>query len=485
MDTVRTRFAPSPTGFLHVGNLRAALYNYLFTKKHNGKFILRIEDTDQMRDTPGAVQAILDGLAWAGIAYDEGPDKGGPYGPYVQSERLSIYAEHAKKLVDNGHAYYCFCSTERLDRVRAQQQALHVPPGYDRHCRDLTPEQVQERLAAGEKPVIRMKLPLEGEITFHDLIRGDVTIPWKVLDDQVLIKSDGFPTYHLAVVVDDHLMNISHVIRGEDWLPSTPKHLLLYQYFGWQAPLFAHLPLLLNPDRSKLSKRQGDVAVSDYIAKGYLSQAMVNFMALLGWNPGDAREIFSMDELVKEFSLERVGKAGAVFDLNKLNWFDQQYMVHTPTDELLKYVKPLLEKENWGIFTDQYVADIIDLTKDRAIVIPDFVTLNKFFFVAPQEFDAAQVKKTYTSSIGPVFKTLVEKYEHLKDFNAGTAEHTLRAYVQELGLGAGKLLQPLRIAITGGTQGPSLFHSMEILGKDESIRRMRFAVKEFEKIISE
>ncbi len=480
METsVRTRFAPSPTGFLHVGGLRTALYSYLFAKKHNGQFLLRIEDTDQSRDVLGATQAIIDGLAWAGIPFDEGPGKEGACGPYIQSQRLALYQEHAQKLVDAGHAYYCFCTSERLDEVRARQQAMHVPTAYDRRCRDLSAQEVAQLLADNTPHVIRMKLPLTGEITFVDLIRGAVTIAWHVLDDQVLVKSDGFPTYHLAAVVDDHFMNISHVIRGEEWLPSFPKHLLLYEYFGWQAPAFAHLPLLLNSDRSKMSKRQGDVAVEDYRSKGYLPQAMVNFIALLGWNPGDTQEFFTLEALVKEFSLERVGTSGAVFDIQKLNWFNQHYMVRMSSQELLPYVKPLLIARGWNTFSDDYIKQVIDLTKDRSVVIPDFVELNMFFFQAPVTFDGDLTNKISSGGILSNFKELYKKYHELTVFTAATTEQVLRAYAQELGISAGKLLQPLRIAITGTTQGPSIFHTMEILGKDESLKRFDYALSSF------
>ncbi|CUT08327.1 glutamyl-tRNA synthetase, partial [Candidatus Kryptonium thompsonii] len=279
--SIRTRFAPSPTGFLHVGGLRTALYNYLFAKKHNGQFILRIEDTDQTRIVPGAIENLIETLHWAGIEFDEGPNKGGPYGPYIQSQRLELYRKHAQELIEKGYAYYCFCSPERLEKMREEQIKLKQQPRYDGTCRRLSQEEVKKKLDEGIPKTIRMKIPEWGELTFHDLIRGDVTINFKTLDDQIILKSDGFPTYHLAVVVDDHYMKISHVIRGEEWLPSTPKHILLYEYLNWKKPQFAHLPLLLNPDRTKLSKRQGDVAVEDYRAKGYLPEAIVNFIALL------------------------------------------------------------------------------------------------------------------------------------------------------------------------------------------------------------
>ena len=303
---VRVRFAPSPTGYLHVGGLRTALYNYLFSKHHGGKFILRIADTDQARRVEGAVESLIATLDWAGVKFDEGPGRDGGFGPYVQSQRLDVYRQHANELLTKGFAYRCFCTPERLEEVRRRQNAAKLSTSYDRHCRNLSADEGERRLNAGEPNVIRMKVPLDGQLTFEDIIRGTVTIAHEVLDDQVIIKSDGFPTYHLAVVVDDHLMAVSHVIRGEEWLPSTPKHILLYKFFGWELPQFAHLPLLLNPDKSKLSKRQGDVAVEDYRAKGYFKEAIINFVAFLGWNPGDEREIRSMEELVKEFEEERM-----------------------------------------------------------------------------------------------------------------------------------------------------------------------------------
>ena len=383
---VRVRFAPSPTGFLHVGGLRTALYNYLFAKNRNGQFVLRIEDTDQSRKVEGAVENLIATLDWAGIRFDEGPGRGGDCGPYVQSERLSIYREHAEKLVDQGNAYYCFCTPQRLEEVRKRQTAMKLAPSYDRHCRDLPASETQRKREAGESCVIRMKVPVGGETTFDDIIRGKVTIANKVLDDQVIIKSDGFPTYHLAVVVDDHLMKISHVIRGEEWLSSTPKHVMLYGYFGWALPQFAHLPLLLNPDKSKLSKRQGDVAVEEYRAKGYLKEALVNFVAFLGWNPGDEREIFSLEDLVREFSLERVGKAGAVFNVEKLNWMNFQHLRQKPDAEVLAMLKEYLGSQSTAgqnNFSDAYLLEVIGAMRERANFVREFVEKSPYFFEAP------------------------------------------------------------------------------------------------------
>jgi len=314
-DAVRVRFAPSPTGYLHVGGLRTALFNFLFARHSGGKFILRIEDTDRARYVEGAVDNLINTLRWAGLDYDEGPSAGGELGPYVQSERLEIYDEHVRILLESGAAYRCFCSPERLETMRKEQEKKKLQPKYDRTCLRLSPKEIEDNLTANKPFVVRMKVPDDATIRFSDIVRGEVEFSTERVDDQVLLKSDGYPTYHLANVVDDHLMKISHVIRGEEWLPSTPKHVLLYEAFGWEMPVFAHLPLLLNPDRSKLSKRQGDVAVEDYRDKGYLKEALVNFVALLGWNPGDAREIFSLKELEKEFSLDKVNKSGAVFNV--------------------------------------------------------------------------------------------------------------------------------------------------------------------------
>jgi glutamyl-tRNA synthetase len=341
---VRVRFAPSPTGYLHVGGLRTALYNYLFARKHGGVFVLRIEDTDRTRYVEGAVQNLIDTLHWAGLEYDEGPLKGGAYGPYVQSERLDLYKQHAETLLQSGNAYRCFCTAQRLDEMRKSQEKRRISFKYDRTCLRLTPEQIGENVAKGIPFVVRMKVPDDATVKFHDVIRGNVEFASSQIDDQVIIKSDGYPTYHLANVVDDHLMNITHVIRGEEWLSSTPKHVLLYRYFNWDLPQFAHLPLLLNPDRSKLSKRQGDVAVEDYRKKGYLPEALVNFVALLGWNPGTEQDIFTLNELVEQFSLEHVNKAGAIFDQKKLEWMNAVHLRRMKNEEIANLLSPLLKE---------------------------------------------------------------------------------------------------------------------------------------------
>lgn len=479
MKPVRTRFAPSPTGFLHVGGLRTALYAYLWAKKHSGSFLLRIEDTDRNRLVPGATENIIKTLNWAGLDFDEGPGKPGVCETYIQSERLPLYAKHAQQLLDHGHAYVCFCSSERLELVRNRQIALKLPPAYDKTCRNLTPAEVAQKKTEQATWVVRMKVPETGEMTFHDIIRGDVTFGYKVVDDQVIIKSDGYPTYHLAVVVDDHDMQISHVIRGEEWLSSTPKHILLYQYFGWEAPAWAHLPLMLNPDRSKLSKRQGDVAVEDYRDKGYLPEALVNFIAFLGWNPGGTREIFSLPELVQEFSLDRVGKSGAVFNVEKLNWLNQQYILKMPVDAILQHLRPILEVKGFSGLDDDYVKQIIELLKDRVTFIADYLEHGSEFFGAPQVYDEAFKAKCWKPETTDLVRGLRDELMKLSDFDAAHVEKALRDFATAKSVGAGSLIQPMRLAIAGLGQGANLFQVMAIIGKREVFDRVEKACNLF------
>lgn len=469
--SVRTRFAPSPTGYLHVGGLRTALYAFLFARQHHGTFILRIEDTDQSRKVEGATEKLIDALQWAGVEFDEGPGKEGAYGPYVQSQRLAVYHDHVKRLVEQGKAYRCFCSAERLDQLRAGGAVM-----YDRHCRSISAEEANARVAAGEPHVVRMMIPEDGDVRFHDEVRGEVVIACSTIDDQVLLKTDGFPTYHLAVVVDDHTMAVSHVIRGEEWLPSTPKHILLYRYFGWEIPRFAHLPLLLNPDKSKLSKRQGDVAVEDYRAKGYLKEALVNFVAFLGWNPGDEREIFSMADLIRDFSLERVGKAGAVFNLDKLNWMNQQHIKATPAAELLPLIRPLLRERQWEALPDAYLLQVIELMKERVVVTGDFVTGCPYFYEDPTSYDETSRAKNWKPETPQQMRSLIARLESLTAFDAASIEASLRTTAEEQKVGAGKLIHPMRLSISGAANGPSLFHLAEVLGKETVLRRMKRAM---------
>ncbi|NUN69660.1 MAG: glutamate--tRNA ligase [Bacteroidetes bacterium] len=470
--SVRTRFAPSPTGYLHVGGLRTALYAFLFARQHHGTFILRIEDTDQSRKVEGATEKLIEALQWAGVEFDEGPGKEGAYGPYIQSQRLPIYHAHVNRLVEEGKAYRCFCTAERLEQLRASGATM-----YDRHCRSIPAAEAKRRVEAGDPHVVRMVVPESGEVRFHDEVRGDVEIACATIDDQVLLKTDGFPTYHLAVVVDDHSMAVSHVIRGEEWLPSTPKHILLYQYFGWEIPKFAHLPLLLNPDKSKLSKRQGDVAVEDYRAKGYLKEAMVNFIAFLGWNPGDEREIFSMEELIRDFSIERVGKAGAVFNIDKLNWMNQQHIKAMPASAVLPLIRPTLAARGWDTFSDEYMRSVIDLMKERVVVTDDFVNTCPYFYEAPSVYDEASRAKNWKPETPAMMRSLKDRLAALTAFDAASIEAALRSTAEELKVGAGKLIHPMRLAISGAANGPSLFHLAEVLGREQVLGRMERALE--------
>lgn len=482
LSNLRVRFAPSPTGYLHVGGLRTALYNYLFARKHQGQFILRIEDTDQSRQVAGAIESLVDSLRWAGLDYDEGPeisggDKG-EYGPYKQSDRLDIYNTYADELVENDKAYHCFCSEERLEKVRQQQKALKGASKYDKHCRKMSKSEQQERLEAGMPSVVRMKIPeKKGEMGFIDEVRGEVSIAYEILDDQILVKSDGFPTYHLANVVDDHLMGISHVIRGEEWLPSTPKHILLYNYFGWDIPVFAHLPLLLNEDRSKLSKRQGDVAVGDYREKGYLPEALVNFVALLGWNPGDEEEIFTLDEMIERFSLDRINKSGAVFNVEKLQWMNGMYIREKTSKELAKIAEPFLKDAGFNVSNTERMIKIIDAVKDNLRYLAEIPEITEVFQgenvrIAKSEEKEIQEMLQKESST-QVFRSLSEKFKTLEQVDKSTFLSTMKSVQKETGVKGKNLWMPVRIALTGEMHGPELPAVIEILGKDICIERLQ------------
>ncbi len=477
MSAIRVRFAPSPTGFLHVGGLRTALYNYLFARKHNGTFILRIEDTDRSRYVEGAVDNLIQTLQWAGLDYDEGPGKGGNAGPYVQSERISVYEEHARRLIADGNAYYAFDTPEELEEMRKAQEQKGLNPKYDRRALRLSPDEVRAKREAGTPAVVRMKMPDSATaIAIEDLIRGRVEFLSDSIDDQVLLKSDGYPTYHLANVVDDHLMGITHVIRGEEWLSSTPKHVLLYRYFGWEVPAFAHLPLLLNPDKTKLSKRQGDVAVEDYRQKGYLKEALVNFVALLGWNPGDDREIFSLQNLAQEFSLERVGKSGAVFNIEKLNWMNAQHLRAKPNEELLEMVRPHLAAAGITTVDDGYVLRVIVLMRERVEKTEDFVRLGSYFFMDPEVYDEQARRKSWKQESGGLMNQVALRLRTLETETADVVEAAVRGVAEENNVGAGKLIHPLRLVLTGMGGGPGLFDIMALIGRKTCVRRIERAV---------
>lgn len=492
---IRTRFAPSPTGYLHVGGLRTALFAYLLAKQNNGQFLLRIEDTDRERFVEDATLNLAKSLYWAGIIPDEGvkldeeklktgefkTNQLGNKGSYIQSERLPIYHEHVKTLLGNGSAYYCFCTSERLEELRQKQQLNKLPTMYDGHCLKIDPTEAQKRVENGEKYVVRMRMPKSGETVFNDLIRGEIRFNNKLIDDQVLIKSDGFPTYHFAVVVDDHLMEITHVIRGEEWISSTPKHLQLYKYFGWQPPEFGHLSLLLNPDKSKLSKRQGDVAVEDYRKKGYLPQALINFVAFLGWNPGNERELFTLDELIKEFSLEKVSKAGAVFNLEKLNWYNKEYIKKLSNKELFDQAKPWTEE----IFKDQVATKkellikAMGLEKERITTLTEIPEAIKFVLELPDySKDILVWKKSNADEAKKVLEELKKLLDSLSiQFIKSELEIKIGEWIKERGYSNGTVLWPLRVALSGQQNSPGPYEIAEVLGKEEVVRRVEIALE--------
>jgi glutamyl-tRNA synthetase len=480
VNSIRVRFAPSPTGYLHVGGLRTALYNYLFAKRNGGKFILRIEDTDRKRYVEGAVVNLIFSLKWCGLEYDEGPDLGGNYGPYMQSLRLDIYNRYVKDLIKSDHAYYCFCTPERLEALREEQQRQKLPQAkYDKRCLELTKEEIEINLKNNLPYVVRLNVVKNMKIEFDDIVRGHVEFDSGNIDDQVLIKSDGYPTYHLANVVDDHLMEISHVIRGEEWLSSTPKHVLIYDSFGWQRPIFAHLPLLLNPDRSKLSKRQGDVAVEDYRSKGYLKDALVNFVALLGWNAGDDREFYYLDEMIDAFSLERVNKAGAVFDLEKLNWLNAEHLRKKTNEDILNLLKECIKQSVYkdGKFTDGYLLNIIIAMKERVSFINEFLTKSPYFFEAPAEYERSAKDKNWKPETSGQLIKLRDDILLVDNPTKEDYEQVLTKTAEELSIGKGRLIHPLRLALSGQSMGPGMYDLLFILGKEEVIKRINTALE--------
>lgn len=485
-DIVRVRFAPSPTGFLHVGGLRTALYNYLFARHHRGKFILRIEDTDQNREVEGAVENLVNSLHWAGLEYDEGPVPGGQeqgeLGPYFQSSRLDLYQKYTEQLLDDGHAYHCFCSQQRLEKVRKQQIEQGKQTKYDQHCRKLTMDERQSRLDAGMPYVIRMKIPDDDlQLTFKDAIHGEVSIPYENLDDQIIMKSDGFPTYHLANVVDDHLMRISHVIRGEEWLPSTPKHILLYTYFGWEVPVFAHLPLLLNEDRSKLSKRQGDVAVEDYRQNGYLPEALINFIALLGWNPGDEQEIISLEEMILKFSTDRINTSGAIFNVEKLQWMNGVYIRNTDIEHLVDLSLPVLSEAGFDTGDRDKMKKIIEAVQTNLRYLGEIPEATRVFqskslsredIADPEVLEILEKDSSQT-----VYKSLMEKLSAIDNLQQGDFRNIMKAVQKETEIKGKDLWMPVRVALTGEMHGPELPAVIEILGRDHCLSRIRDQVR--------
>jgi len=496
---VRVRFAPSPTGPLHIGGVRTALFNYLFAKKHNGTFILRIEDTDQNRYVEGAEQYIIDALNWCGIQFDEGMDNNEKHGPYRQSERKHLYKQYADALIANGNAYYAFDTAETLDFHRTDHEAKGKTFIYNWHNRlklsnslSLSTEEVKAKLDAGEDYVIRFKSPQDETLHLTDIIRGDIKIDTNVLDDKVLFKSDGMPTYHLANIVDDHLMEITHVIRGEEWLPSLALHFQLYKAFGWEAPEFAHLPLILKPTgKGKLSKRDGDKlgfpvfpllwkdpktneVSRGYKEDGYFPEAMVNFLAFLGWNPGTEQEIFSLDELINAFELERVNKSGARFDPDKIKWFNHQYMQEQNNDELAEVFKNL--HSELATIDVNYISIVVGMIKERATFVSDFWELSSYFFQAPLSYYEKASKKAFKEGTNDIMTKVISIINTIEDFSVETLQTEIKGWITTNNIGFGQVMMPLRLALVGALQGPDVFDIMFMIGKEESIKRIEKAI---------
>jgi glutamyl-tRNA synthetase len=504
MREVRVRFAPSPTGALHIGGVRTALYNFLLARQNQGTMILRVEDTDQARYVPGAEEYILQSLAWVGIKIDEGVGVGGPYAPYRQSERKPMYKQYAQQLIDNGFAYYAFDTEEDLEAMRERLKTAGVAsPQYNgitrmqmRNSLTLLEDEVKTLLDAGTPYVVRLKVPRKEEVRLNDMIRGWVMVHSSQIDDKVLMKSDGMPTYHLANVVDDYLMKISHVIRGEEWLPSAPLHVLLYKYLGWEKemPQFAHLPLLLKPSGDgKLSKRDADqmgfpIFPLDWIdpntkekamgfrEAGYLPEALINFLAFLGWNPGTTQELFSLDDLIKTFSVERIGKAGTKFDIHKAQWFNQQYLRAKPNEELAEYLLESLGQENINCSKEK-ATKIVSIMKERATFPKDFWEQGKFLFQAPTTFDEGVASKKWNDEAVKVLRAYKTELESISSLDATTAKATLEKVTTSLGISPGKIMPALRLSLTGAGAGLDLMVVMEIIGKEEAARRIDHALK--------
>ena len=482
--SVRIRFAPSPTGYLHIGGLRTALYCFLVARGLDGGFILRIEDTDRTRYVPDAEQDILDSLGWVGLMPDEGPAAGGASGPYRQSERTYLYLRHVERLLASGHAYHAFDTPDALEAMRA---AMGAAAGYDstqrqRMCNALTlpRSDVDRRLSRGDSHVIRFRTPDEGSVRFTDLVKGEVEIPVHSIDDQVLLKSDGMPTYHLANVVDDHLMQISHVIRGEEWLPSAPKHILLYRALGWTPPQMAHLPLILSPSGGKLSKRnaarQGiPVSVRDYRAAGYEPEAVVNFLVFLGWNPATEEEIFSLGDLIGRFSLQRVGTSGVRFSLDKLRWFNQQHLRRLSPNVLIGRLRPFLERRGLAA-DDAYLLRVAALVGDRLHLAEELVTTYAYLFQDPVTYDEKGVQRRWKADSPRLLAAYADRLSQLQPFSEAELEAALRVLTAEFGVGAGRLIHPARLAVSGTTAGPSLFGMLEVLGRTTCVRRIQHAL---------
>ena len=484
MEAVRVRYAPSPTGFQHIGGVRTALFNYLFARSAGGSFILRIEDTDRERYQPEALEDIYRTFAWLGFHWDEGPDCGGPHAPYQQSERAELYRRHARELVERGQAYECFCSPERLQQLKEEQRQGNLPQGYDRRCRRLPAAEKEKLAAQGLRPVVRLAVPLEGATVFEDLLLGRIeTANRDISPDPVLLKSDGFPTYHLANVVDDHLMRITHILRAQEWLPSTPLHVLLYQGLGWTPPAYCHLPMVLGQDGQKLSKRHGATRLGEFREKGYLPEAILNYIALLGWSYDATSEQFSLQELERLFSLERLNKAPAVFDYKKLDWFNGLYIRKLPPERLAELLLPYLRRE--GLVGDppsgreaELARGLVPLVQERLVLLADVVPLARFLFreVSPAVEDLVP-KKLDRPRAAELLRQAASALQGFASRGEQDNEAVFRGLAAKLGVKLGDLLQPVRVAVTGSRASPPLFESLRLLGEEQTLRRVRRALE--------
>ena len=487
MSQVRLRFAPSPTGYLHIGGLRTALYNYLFAKANNGKFILRIEDTDQTRFVEGAIENLIDSLHWSGIEYDEGVFvedhkvvQKGQHGPYIQSERLDIYKKYVDQLIEMGHAYYCFCSKERLDNLRDEQKIKGLVPKYDGLCRSLSLDEARKRIENGEEYVVRLRLPHNTDIKFHDLVRGDISINTSDIDDQVLLKSDGYPTYHMAVVIDDYLMKITHIVRGEKWLSSTPKHVYLYEVFGWEKPVYVHLPTVLNKDRKKLSKRQGDVSVDDFKSKGYLPEGLINYLALVGWSPEDNEEILSMEDMIDKFSFERVSNAGGIFDKDKLDWVNGHYIRSSSIEEITDLSIPYLIEA--GLIDEKFAEEkrewleiLVDSVREGISHISQIIEHVEFIFkneIVIENEDALKMLKVETTP--SLLQAIKEELESIDEIDEDYSNKFMKIIQKETGIKGKNLFMPTRVALSGSLHGPEFAKIIYLLGKENIIKRINY-----------
>lgn len=464
---IKTRFAPSPTGHLHIGGARTAIFNWLFARKNNGEFFLRIEDTDKERSSPEMVQSIVDGLKWLGLDWDGDL--------YFQSQHIDEHIKACYELVKRGYAYFCYCSEEELEAKRKEAEEKKIPYKYDRKCLYLSDEEKLKFESEGRKKVIRFKVP-DGETVFNDVVHGEIRFKNSEIDDFVILRSDNTPVYNMAVVVDDHNMGITHVIRGDDHISNTPKQILIYQALGWETPIFAHVPLILGPDKKRLSKRHGATAVIEYRDRGFLPEAMFNYLCLLGWSPGDNREIMTLSEIIEAFDISRIQKKSAIFDQAKLEWMNSEYIRRKDNLELLRYVKPFIEKYGYKFEDDSYLLKVINLMKDRVKTLEDFVSFGKYFFEDPIDYDKEGVEKYWKSETGRLLGEFVEVLGKIEDFSAFEIESKLRKFAEEKNVKASELIHPIRLSITGMRISPGLFEVMEVLGKETTIRRIKNAL---------